>query len=661
MSNSLKNEVSPYLLSHSEDPVDWLPWGQEAFDKARREDKPIFLSIGYSTCHWCHVMQQLCFKDREVAEVLNRAFVSVKVDREERPEVDSIYLSACQALTGSAGWPLTIIMTADQKPFFAATYMPRDSQAGQAGLLPLLLAIEQKWQRQRRELIDTAGQISAFLRQPQCGSPQDPSKDWLESAAQQLRSAYDEEYGGFGRGAKFPCPAQLIFLLRLAHFTKDKSLRSMADNTLRQMYRGGIWDHFGGGFCRYSTDREWLLPHFEKTLYDNALLSFCYTEAWQDGHMALYRNVAEDCLDYCLRELMGPEGGFYCAQDADSRGKEGAYYLFTPSEVAQVLGAEAGKHFCNCYDITDEGNHKGKSIPNLLLNNRWNFLPEGYDEYREELRLYREQRFPLAVDDKQLCAWNGMMLMALSRAAWAFKDKRYLMQAEELAAYMAKSFYKNGELIACLCKGKADMAAHLDDYVWYALGLLELYRAEFRPEHLLKAIELAKELCRRFAGEKGGLYLCGEDQSLLYRPMEILDGAIPSGNSAAAVLFQSLFSHTADPRWQKAAQDQLAVIYGSCKDGRELGCCYAALALMGRVYGEKQLVCVCPDESIPQSLEAVLGRWAPELTALLKSPARAEALAKAAPFTRDMLPAQGKASYHLCENGACSLPVTDIL
>ena len=301
MSNSLIKEASPYLRQHAENPVDWLPWGEEAFFRADREDKPIFLSIGYSTCHWCHVMAQESFQDRQVAELLNRYYIPVKVDREERPDVDSVYMKACVALTGSGGWPLTVIMTPDKLPFFAGTYIPKNSRNGQVGLIPLLTAIAAKWDRDRESLLQTAQEISSFVSREQPLSPAQPGKDKLTAAAGQLSSAYDREYGGFGTAPKFPSAHDLLFLLRLSHFTGDKEQRQMVDNSLRQMYRGGIFDHFGGGFSRYSTDREWLAPHFEKTLYDNTMLSLLYTEAWQDGHIALYRYVAESTLDYCVR------------------------------------------------------------------------------------------------------------------------------------------------------------------------------------------------------------------------------------------------------------------------------------------------------------------------------------------------------------------------
>ena len=661
MSNRLAKESSPYLRQHGENPVDWYPWCEEAFQRAKQEDKPVFLSIGYSTCHWCHVMAHESFEDRQVAEILNRNFISVKVDREERPDVDAVYMQVCTAITGSGGWPLTIIMTPEQKPFFAATYLPKNNTFRQTGLLPLLHAVAERWKNGREELVRTGDDITAFLSRQKVEKSSFPCEEDLKRAAKQLADSYDEEYGGFGSAPKFPSAHNLIFLLRYAALSGDKSARRQVENTLRQMYKGGIYDHFGGGFARYSTDREWLAPHFEKTLYDNALLALAYTEAWQDGHMALYRQVAEDTLDYCLRELQHEKGGFFSGQDADSEGGEGAYYLFTPRQVKSVLGEDDGRHFCECYDITEEGNFQGKSIPNLLLNTRWNLLPEGYGEFREKLREYRRKRMALGLDDKVLTGWNGLMLMALSRAAWAFGDKRYLAAAQELAAFMEKELGRGAQLKAVFCRGEAKLPAQLDDYAFYALGLLELYRADFDPAHILLAKELAEQILDRFADEKGGgFFRTAEDaEALIVRPREIFDGAMPSGNSAAAVLLSALWRLTAEIRWREAREKQLSFICANLKR-YPAGCAFGLCALMDEIYSTRELVCAAPGEETPDMLKTITARYAPELSVLLKTPARADVLAQAAPFTADYTPKDGKAAFYLCTNGVCQLPLTDI-
>ena len=661
MSNRLAKESSPYLRQHGENPVDWYPWCEEAFQRAKQEDKPVFLSIGYSTCHWCHVMAHESFEDRQVAEILNRSFISVKVDREERPDVDAVYMQVCTAMTGSGGWPLTIIMTPEQKPFFAATYLPKYNAGRQAGLLPLLHAVAGRWQNGRAELVRTGDDITAYLSRQRAGKSSFPGEEDLKRAAQQLADSYDEEYGGFGTAPKFPSAHNLIFLLRYSALSGDKSARRQVENTLRQMYKGGIYDHFGGGFARYSTDREWLAPHFEKTLYDNALLALAYTEAWQDGHMALYRQVAEDTLDYCLRELRQEKGGFFSGQDADSEGGEGAYYLFTPRQVKSVLGEDDGRHFCECYDITEEGNFQGKSIPNLLLNTRWNLLPEGYGEFREKLREYRRERMALGLDDKVLTGWNGLMLMALSRAAWAFGDKRYLAAAEELAAFMEKELGRGAQLRAVFCRGEARLPAQLDDYAFYALGLLEMYRADFDPTHILLAGELAEQILLRFADEKGGGFFrtAVDAEALIVRPKEIFDGAMPSGNSAAAVLLSALWRLTAEIRWREAREKQLSFICANLSR-YPAGCAFGLCALMDQVYPTRELVCAAPGEEMPDMLKTITAKYAPELSVLMKTPARAEALTQAAPFTADYAPKDGKAAFYLCANGVCQLPLTDI-
>lgn len=658
MSNRLKNEASPYLRQHGDNPVDWYPWGEEAFEKARREDKPVFLSIGYSTCHWCHVMAHESFENKAIADILNENYVPVKVDREERPDVDSVYMQACVALNGSGGWPLTVIMSPRQEPFFVGTYLPAENRNGRLGLEGLLRALSLKWQRERADLEKSTGEIMKFLRKEARRGDGALIANLPELAAAQLMDSYDGEYGGFGRAPKFPSPQNLLFLLEHSALSGVKTYRQAVENTLRQMYRGGIFDHFGGGFCRYSTDREWLAPHFEKTLYDNALLALTYTEAWQDGHMVLYRDVAESTLDYCLRELKGHGGGFYAGQDADSNGEEGAYYLFTEEEVCNILGPEAGKHFAECYDITKTGNFAGRSIPNLLLNTRWNLLPEGYAEYREKLRLYREERMTLFTDEKILLGRNGLMLMALARAAKAFGDRRYLMEAQELAEFIEARFVRDGKLCAMLMRDELRHPAALDDIAFYALGLLELYDADFDIAHVERAMELASCILADFADEKGGFYSSAHHaEKLIIRPKEVHDGALPSGNTATAALLSKLWRLTGDSLMGKAADAQLDFI-ASHLGNYPAGGAFAMTALYLRENGSREMVCTLPDEKKPEELKAVLSRFAPELTVLVKSPANAERLTALAPYTADMEAKDGKAAYYICKDGNCGLPVT---
>lgn len=653
MSNRLIHETSPYLLDHAENPVDWFPWGTEAFEKAAREDKPVFLSIGYSTCHWCHVMARESFESEAVADILNAHYICVKVDREERPDIDSVYMSVCSALGISGGWPLTVIMTPKQKPFFVSTYIPRESADGQLGLLSLLPAIARKWTSDRTALLNVAEDICTRLNLPRPTASVEVNAQFAARAKAQLAAAFDSEYGGFGTAPKFPSPQDLIFLTRYSAYTGDSSARAMVENTLSAMYKGGIYDHFGGGFSRYSTDREWLAPHFEKTLYDNALLAYVYTEAWQSGHMALYRSVAESTLDYCMRELLSPEGGYYCAQDADSDGVEGAYYLFTPQEVCTVLGADAGRHFCDCYDITAEGNFHGKSIPNLLLNTRWNLLPEGYDDYRETLRLYRAERMPIRTDTKQLTAWNGLMLMALSRAAHTFSDMRYLAAAQSLADFMEKRLWENGVLHSCLAAGRLSGDAQLDDYVFYALGLVDLYKADYDAAHLIRARELAEAVIAGFSDGSGGYYRTSSaSEKLITRPREVYDGAMPSGSSGAAVLFDELFRLTSDID-MRSARDALLRYTLSYADKAPAGCAFALCALLPAVYPTREILCAAPDNAVPPLLRTVTARYAPELSVLLKTPDNAAALALAVPFTANAEAKDGTAQFYICENGAC--------
>ena len=660
MSNHLAGERSAYLLQHAENPVDWYPWGEEAFEKARRERKPVFLSIGYATCHWCHVMARESFESPAVAEILNRNFVSVKLDREERPDVDAVYMEACMAVNGSGGWPLTVIMTPEKRPFYVGTYLPRENRGRQLGLIPLLRAVAARWQQDPAGLEKTAGELTAFLRREAAVTPGEPDEALLRRAYEQLRDSFDAEYGGFGATPKFPAPQNLLFLLHYAALAGEKQARSMAEKTLQQMARGGIYDQIGGGFARYATDREWLAPHFEKTLYDNALLALCYTEAWQEGRFALYRRVAEETLDYCLRELGSETGGFCSGQDADSEGEEGKFYLLSPEDVKRVLGEDEGRHFCECYDITAEGNFQGKSIPNLLLNQRWNLLPEGYGDYRRRLRDFRAARMELRTDRKLLTAWNGLLLLALSRAARVFEREDYAEAARGLGRFLLETAgAKTPEALQAVCyetgEGPA-FPAQLDDYAFAALGLLALYGLDYDAGLLLRAQALAEQIPAHFAAPSGGFYRVSDrGETLLKRPLERYDGALPSGNSAAAVLFDRLRRMSGQERWREAAEKQAAFLCGAAGD-YPVGSAFGLLGVMGQLYPTRELVCAAETE--PALLRQAAARFDPALTLLLKKPGD-ERLASFAPFTADCEEKEGKPSFYVCENGACRLPFTE--
>ena len=660
MPNHLAGERSAYLLQHKDNPVDWYPWGEEAFGKARRERKPVFLSIGYASCHWCHVMAEESFESPAVAEILNRAFVAVKVDREERPDVDAVYMEACMAMNGSGGWPLTVLMTPEKRPFFAGTYLPRENRGRQPGLIPLLRAVEARWQRDPAGLEKAADELTAFLRREAAVQPADPDERLLRRAYEQLKNSFDAEYGGFGTAPKFPAPQNLLFLLHYATLAGEKEARRMAEQTLQQMARGGIYDQIGGGFARYATDREWLVPHFEKTLYDNALLALCYTEAWQEGRFALYRRVAEESLDYCLRELRSETGGFYSGQDADSEGEEGKFYLLSPEDVKRVLGEDEGRHFCECYDITAEGNFHGKSIPNLLLNQRWNLLPEGYGDHRRRLREDRAARMTLRTDRKLLTAWNGMLLLALSRAARVFAREDYAEAARALGRFLLETAgAKTPEALQAVCyetgEGPA-FPAQLDDYAFAALGLLALYGLDYDPALLPVAQALAEQIPARFAAPTGGFFRVSDRaEALLKRPLERYDGAAPSGNSAALVLFDRLRRLSGQERWRQAAEKQAAFLCGAAGD-YPVGSAFGLLGVMGQLYPTRELVCVAETE--PALLRQTAARFDPGLSLLLKKPGD-ERLAAFAPFTADCGQKDGKPTFYVCENGACRLPFTE--
>lgn len=657
MANRLEKEKSPYLLQHKENPVDWYPWGDEAFQKAKQEDKPVFLSIGYSTCHWCHVMAHESFEDKTVAEILNRSYICVKVDREERPDIDAVYMSVCQAVTSSGGWPLTIFMTPDQKPFFAGTYFPKQRRFGQFGLIELLERVTYLWKHERQELLHEGNEITRAINQSQSGRGQEPDRASIETAYHQLHRRFDRQWGGFGGAPKFPTPHNLLFLMRYAKAAQEPDALKMATVTLENMARGGIHDHIGGGFSRYSTDEKWLVPHFEKMLYDNALLLMAYVTAYRHTKEDRFADVARRTADYILRELTDEQGGFYCGQDADSEGVEGKYYVWTPEEVKKVLGETDATEFCHLYDITASGNFEGKSIPNRI-----NGTKDGWD--REDPRLqklydYRLQRTQLHKDDKILLSWNGWTIIALAKAGEALGEKRYLDAAIKAHQFIQnKMTDENDRLYLRWRDEEAAHAGQLDDYAVYTLALLELYRVTFDAAYLQESIHRAEQMANLFEDrEQGGYFMTASDgEQLIARPKETYDGALPSGNSTVAMVLQRLAALTGKMKWQDAADRQMRFL--AAEIGRyPASSCFGLLAMMDALYPHRELVCAVKNGLPDELLQYLKEHLADDIQVLLKTENNAKILAQCAPFTNDYPIPETGSVYYLCENGACHAPV----
>ena len=635
------------------------------------------------------------FEDEGVAALLNQSFISIKVDREERPDIDAVYMSVCQAITGSGGWPLTIVMTPDQKPFFAGTYLPKKSQYGRQGLMELLEEIRRQWIDGRERLLMISQRITDLLQEKQEEQSQAPGidpqqrqkphrfpeqerasenpnpilayktgdnldKELLHRAAALFAQNFDHQFGGFGRAPKFPAPHNLLFLLRYSALENHKASREMAEKTLIQMYRGGIFDHIGGGFSRYSTDERWLIPHFEKMLYDNALLVLAYTEAWQMTGRPLYRTIARRTLDYALRELAHPRGGFFCGQDADSEGVEGKYYVFTPKEIKEALGQEKGAFFCHWFGITEEGNFEGQSIPNLLFNPQFE-RPNGEISLLAKI-LYgcRLKRSRLHKDDKILASWNGLMIAALSCGARMENDSGWLEAAQKTQSFISRELTDEaGRLYVRWREGERANLGNLDDYAFYAFGLLELYQTCFDVKYLSEAIRVCEQMLEQFYDEKrGGFYLYSYlSEALISRPKEVYDGALPSGNSVAALVLGRLWRLTGDEIWRQAAEKQLSFISAAMK-GYPAGHSFGLLAFLEALYPSMELVCATCEADPPEELLELLRRQAvPNLTVLVKTGENQRNLETASAFTGAYPIEEGPPKYYLCENGGCLPPM----
>ena len=692
--NRLIHEKSPYLLLHAHNPVDWFPWGEEAFEKARREQKPIFLSVGYSTCHWCHVMERESFSDSGIAEIMNRLFVCIKVDREERPDVDRIYMTFVQATTGHGGWPMSVFLTPSLKPFLGGTYFPPEDRGGQTGFRTILLRVGQAWDKDREQINSSANQVTQALQDlvhAEKGSGGNLGETVLDRTYERFQSTYDRIEGGFGTAPKFPRPVIFNYLLRQSARTGQRPALEMTLHSLRAMARGGIHDHLGGGFHRYATDRAWHVPHFEKMLYDQAQLAVSYVEAYQITHEAPYAETARDILDYVLRDMRSPEGGFSSAEDADSEieaGKpehgEGAFYVWRAEEIRSNLDEPTAAVFEFYYGVEPSGNvprnadpfgeFEGKNI--LIVRHTVEETAEHFAkptsemevilaEARRKLSDARSHRPRPPLDDKILTAWNGLMISALSQAGQVLDEPRYLAPAESAAGFVRANLYdpKQGKLRRRFRGGEADIDGFLDDYAFFIQGLLDLYESSFDVQWLAWAVELQERQDKFFWGEDSGAYFSttGADPSILIRMRDDYDGAEPSANSVAAMNLLRLDQMTGRPLWRKRA-DRVFAAFGERLRSNPEAMPQLVAALDFSLAKPKQIV-IAGDPGAPDTralLRLVRERFLPNKVVFLADGGeRQERLAQWLPFLQGVTRLKGRATAYICEDYVCNLPTSD--
>ena len=662
--NRLARETSPYLLQHADNPVDWFPWGDEAFAAAKTHDKPILLSVGYSACHWCHVMAHESFENAEIAALMNEHFVPVKVDREERPDVDAVYMNAVQALTGAGGWPMTVALTPAGKPFFGGTYYPPDDRLGQPGFKRVLLSLANAWATRRGEVDEAADSLTGQL-----GAVQLPAgageldSDLATSALGTFSGSFDAVHGGFGNAPKFPPHTGLEFLL----LRPEPRALEMATATLDKMARGGIYDQLGGGFARYSVDEKWLVPHFEKMLYDNAQLVSRYAEAYAHTQKPLYKQVVEATLTFLERELRSPEGGFYSALDADSEGEEGKFYVWQAAELDAFLGGDAELVKAR-YGVTSTGNFEGHSIlfvaqPVEALAARFSLTEDEVGERLEHARKVlfeaRAPRVRPGLDDKVLCSWNGLMLGALADAGRVLRRDDYLETARETARFMRRVFYGDGRLTHTYKAGQAKVEGMLEDYSYFALGLVSLYHATLESEWLLLALTMTETIVDEFHdAQAGGFFSTVAGADLIVRPKDLFDAATPSGNGAAAQLLATLSRYTDDRTWETLAVDTLKPLQEAM---RRYPTGFASLlTAFETLHARPREVVIFGERSDPktQALLEVLDAAPLPHTALALVESSDDPLVTRLPFTQERGPVDGEPAAYVCEGGACRLPVT---
>ena len=680
--NRLIREKSPYLLQHAYNPVDWRSWGDEAFEIAKKENKPIFLSIGYSTCHWCHVMERESFEDDEVAAIMNRVFVSIKVDREERPDIDHAYMTVCQMMTGSGGWPLNIVMTPDKKPFFAGTYFPKHSGYGRIGLIDLAARIEHLWLSDRAQIEGASEKVlSALNSATEHSSGETLGLGSLKTAFQQLDQRFDPNFGGFSEAPKFPTPHNLVFLLRYWKRTGDQHALQMVTKTLDQMRLGGIYDHVGFGFHRYSTDTQWLVPHFEKMLYDQAMLVVAYTEAYEVTNRVDYKNTVQEIIEYVLRDLTSPDGGFYSAEDADSEGEEGKFYVWTQEELQEILPKNEANFVERAFNVFKMGNFKeevtqsltGRNILNLKrpleeLREQFNFseteLQHIWEKARKRLFEIREKRPHPHKDDKILTDWNGLMIAALAKASRVFGKKDYATAAAKAADFILANLRDvNGKLLRRYRLGEAGLSAHVDDYAFLIWGLLELYETTFDPDYLKISIELNDDFIKRFWDKTaGGFFFTADDsEELLLRQKEIYDGATPSGNSVAAMNLVKLHRITGSMELDSMVWSMSRAFSGLVA---QFPSAYTQFLLyIDFLVGPSFEVVIAGPENHTETqniLHRLNETYFPNKVVILKTIGEEDSgIASLAPFTRDLRMLNNGPTVYVCGNFTCMSPTND--
>lgn len=670
--NRLIHQKSPYLLQHAHNPVDWYPWGEEAFHAAKEQDKPIFLSVGYATCHWCHVMERESFENVEVAQLMNQSFINIKVDREELPDVDSLYMEFAQSMmAGAAGWPLNVILTPELEPFFAATYLPPYSSHGLMGLIDLIQRVSELWaSEERHKIMSQAGKIvELFSHSVHTTGEALPEPEQVSNTAELLYKMADPVYGGIKGAPKFPIGYQYSLMLRYYKKTEDNRALFLVERTLDMMHRGGIYDHLSGGFSRYSVDEKWLVPHFEKMLYDNAILAQSYLEAWQLTKRPLYRQVCEEILQYILRDMTHPEGGFYSAEDADSEGHEGLFYTWPYEEVMQILGPE-GRLFCEFYQITPEGNFEGRNILNTPLSLE-EFAAEQhleieelhrqFEAQRQKLWQVREKRVHPFKDDKILSSWNGLMIYTLAEAGKAFQHEPFLQASLKAARFIKKQLWQDQELLRRWRDGQAMFSGSLDEYAFMIRGVLSLFEANAGTEWLEWAMEMAQRLKERYKEEDGAFYQTdGTDKNLILRRCQFSDGAEPSGNAIHTENLLKLYQMTQQPEYLGQAEDILKGV----KDYLENyppGYSYHVMNLQ-RYYDTKAPTIVIAlnskkeyEKELKQSLYE---KFIPNKVVIWQN--QDVELEELLPFMKDQNAQQDRTTLYICHEGVCQKPLNQL-